>query len=266
VLAAPTRRILERVATLVDGAPIATHSADGLRIVDVGCGAGQYALLAARRWPSARVIGVDGSSAMLSLARQRGSTLARYGRAGTIGWRVADAASLPLADASADLVLSSFMIQLVDRRADALAEMRRVLRPGGWLGIVGWLADDTVFAPDEEFDEAVLDLELEEPEAEAHEPDGAWADAAAAREELAAAGFAALDVRDDRLEHTWSRTGYRDFKARFDERDLFDTLESTAQERLLARVDERWAVLPDSAFTFRAPLVSITARRPVEAA
>ena len=80
-------------------------------------------------------------------------------------WIVADAAAMPLADASVDVILCAFMLQLASDRRAVLREVGRVLRPGGWLGIVTWLADELALAPDLEFDEAVYDLGLEDPEA-----------------------------------------------------------------------------------------------------
>ena len=106
-------------------------------------------------------------------------------------WIVADAAAMPLADASVDVVLCAFMLQLVSDRRAVLREVGRVLRPGGMLGLVTWLADDAVMAPDAEFDEAVYDLGLDDPEAEAEAPPPAGRSRSAdeLRADLEAAGF-----------------------------------------------------------------------------
>jgi len=199
---------------------------------------------------------------MLSLARQRAA--ARWTeRSDRIAWLAADAAALPQAEASVDIVISSFMLQLVPDRGQVLGEISRVLRPGGWLGLVTWLADETDLAADLEFDEAVLDLELDEPEADPREGgEGEYADLAAAAAELVARGFVDVDVQADDLVHAWSREAYLVFKERFDEWDLVDSLDLQDLGRLRARVMERWADLPDDAFVLRAPLVSIVARCP----
>lgn len=235
----------------------------------MGAGAGLLALAAAARWPDAAIVGLDASSAMLSLARQRAAQ--RWpDRPERIGWQAADATAMPLDDASVDLVLSSFMLQLVPDRRRVLGEIGRVLRPAGRLGLVTWLADAADSAADREFDEAVLDLELEEPEP-APEPaategaggaEGEYANVEAAAAELEGCGFDEVDARLDRLGHTWSRAAYLDFKVRFDESDLVETLGAADLERLRSRVLERWADLPDTAFALQAPLVSIVARRP----
>lgn len=231
-------------------------------ILDVGTGAGLLALAAAERWPDAEVVGLDASSAMLSLARERAAQ--RWpDRPERIRWHAADAAAMPLADASVDLVVSSFMLQLVPDRVSVLGEISRVLRPGGRLGLVTWLADEADLAADREFDEAVLDLELDEPEAGADDVcDGEYTSAEAAAAELVACGFEQVDVRLDRLAHTWSRAAYLDFKERFDEWELVETLSATDLDRLRRRVLERWSDLPEAAFGMDAPLVRIVARRP----
>jgi SAM-dependent methyltransferase len=234
-------------------------------VLDLGTGTGSLALAAARRWPSARIVGLDASAAMLSVARQRTEDDAAPAGPGRFEWTVADAAAMPLADASVDVVLCAFMLQLASDRPTVLREVGRVLRPGGWLGIVTWLADELALAPDLEFDEAVYDLGLDDPgvDAEVPPPDDI-ADPATLRAEMETAGFTDVDAQPDGLEFGWTREEYLDFKASYDEWDLFESLSSGDRSRLRERLAERWAALPDEAFTLRAPLVAATARQPDE--
>ncbi len=95
------------------------------RVLDLACGTGIIARKAATAvGPSGSVVGVDVSSDMIAVAR------AHDAAEPPIDWHVADAASLPFEDESFDVVLCQLGLMFVDRDA-ALAEARRVLRPGG---------------------------------------------------------------------------------------------------------------------------------------
>jgi len=100
------------------------------RILDLGCGTGELTRLAARHFPRARVVGVDFTAAMISVARRRTTAPADAGR---IEYGRGTAMRLPFADGTFDLATNAFLARnLVDLDA-ALHEMRRVLRPGGVL-------------------------------------------------------------------------------------------------------------------------------------
>ena len=264
VLAAPAHRLLERVAGLAAGLPTARNGAP-LTLLDVGAGAGALALAAAERWPGAHIVGLDASAGMLSVARHRVAQRWPEDESGRFEWHAADATAMPLPAASVDVVVSSFVLQLLPDREAALREALRVLRPGGVLGLVTWLADDELLLPDMEFDEAVYDLALEDPETgtgpRLHDA-ADYASLVEAQAELEAVGFVDVDVQADRLDYTWGRQAYRLFKERYDEHDLFRSLTATDRARLSRRVEERWAALPDEAFALCAEVVSATARRP----
>ena len=96
----------------------------GRRILDAGCGSGP--LSAAMRAKGAVVTGFDASAAMVDLARQR------LGEDADV--HVADlAAPLPFADAEFDDVVASLVLHYLEDWAGPLAELRRVLKPGGRL-------------------------------------------------------------------------------------------------------------------------------------
>lgn len=97
----------------------------GDRVVDVACGTGDLAALAAAR--GARVLGVDFSGEMLRAARRR---------LGHLAWVRGDAEALPLPDGFASVVTSGFALRNFASLERALAEMARVLRPGGRLALV----------------------------------------------------------------------------------------------------------------------------------
>jgi len=100
------------------------------RVLDIGCGTGDLARLVARRYPTARVVGADFTAPMLANARRRGLRAAEGPR---VALARANALHLPFADGSFDLVTNAFVARNLSDLPRALAEMRRVLRPGGVL-------------------------------------------------------------------------------------------------------------------------------------
>ena len=104
----------------------------GERVVDVGCGGGIDSLLAARMvGPTGQVIGVDMTPAMLARAR---NARARMGIT-NIEFREGYGEALPVVDGFADVVISNGVLNLMPDKPAALAEMARVLKPGGRLQI-----------------------------------------------------------------------------------------------------------------------------------
>jgi malonyl-CoA O-methyltransferase len=93
-------------------------------VLDLGCGTGHGAAALAARWPDARVVALDVSRAMLEEAARRQGA-ARIGRVR------AEAESIPLADASADLVFSNLMLPWCEDLDAVFAEVARVLKPRG---------------------------------------------------------------------------------------------------------------------------------------
>jgi SAM-dependent methyltransferase len=104
----------------------------GETVLDVGTGTGVVALTAARA--GAKVTGLDLTPELLALAREN----ARIAGVGDMVWTEGDAERLPYPDASFDLVLSQFGHMFAPRPEVAIAEMRRVLRPGGRVAFATW--------------------------------------------------------------------------------------------------------------------------------
>jgi ubiquinone/menaquinone biosynthesis C-methylase UbiE len=101
------------------------------RILDIGCGTGQFALAALERYPRARVWGLDLSGCMLRRAAARCPESA--GRFQTVQ---ADSERLPFADNTFDAVTCSHSFHHYPRQERVVAEMHRVLRPDGKLLII----------------------------------------------------------------------------------------------------------------------------------
>ena len=112
----------------------------GERVVDCGSGAGADALIAAHLvGPAGRVIGVDMTTEMLAKARAN----AHEAGLANVEFRQGLLERLPIGTGWADVVISNGVLNLVPDKAAALAEMYRVLRPGGRLQ----LADITLERP-----------------------------------------------------------------------------------------------------------------------
>ncbi len=106
---------------------------DGQHLLDVAGGTGDIAFRFLERAPGARVTVCDMTESMLVEGRKR----AEAGKlAERLAWVTGDAMALPFADNSFDRYTISFGIRNVTRIPDALAEARRVLRPGGRLVVL----------------------------------------------------------------------------------------------------------------------------------
>jgi SAM-dependent methyltransferase len=128
----------------------------GMRVLDLGCGAGRHAFEAYRR--GAHVIAADLDqgelapvAAMLAAMREAGEG----GPPAAATATVADATRLPFPDASLDAVIAAEILEHVPDDAAALAEIARVLRPGGTLAVTvpAWLPERICWALSREYHE-----------------------------------------------------------------------------------------------------------------
>jgi ubiquinone/menaquinone biosynthesis C-methylase UbiE len=99
--------------------------------LDIGCGTGFLALQLARL--GHRVVGIDAAAEMLALARAKAT---HDGLSSRATFHQADAERLPFADGSFDLVVERHVVWTLPEPPMALAEWRRVLRPGGRVVLV----------------------------------------------------------------------------------------------------------------------------------
>jgi len=106
----------------------------GERVLDVAAGNGNATLAAARRF--AEVTSTDYVPALLDKGRQRAEA---EGLA--VRFQEADAEALPFADASFDVVLSTFGVMFTPEHGRAARELLRVVRPGGRIGLANWTPD-----------------------------------------------------------------------------------------------------------------------------
>ena len=114
------RRLFTRIHS--DALDLAASLPPPTSVLDVGCGTGRLLRAAALRWPAARLLGVDPAEGMVEVARRLtpGAEIQR-----------GLAESLPLPDASVDLVLSTLSFHHWSDQVAGVREIARVLRPGG---------------------------------------------------------------------------------------------------------------------------------------
>ncbi len=116
----------------------------GGQVLDVGCGAGVDALVAAYHiGQTGCVTGLEFSPEMLELAQAN----AALADCGNVRFLPGAAQALPFADESFDLVLSNGVYNLVLRKRQALSEAFRVLRPGGRLQVADQILEDAAPLP-----------------------------------------------------------------------------------------------------------------------
>jgi SAM-dependent methyltransferase len=108
--------------------------APGQICLDVGCGEGRHTL-ATYLLDGVQALGVDLSERDLGTASGRIEDMQVHAPGGEIGFAAGDAAALPLADASVDAVIASEILEHIPNYLLVLAEIKRVLKPGGRLCI-----------------------------------------------------------------------------------------------------------------------------------
>jgi len=109
----------------------------GSRVLDVAAGNGNATLAAARRW--CEVTSTDYVGSLLDSGRARAQAEGH-----TIKFQEADAENLPFADASFDVVMSTFGVMFTPNQDKAASELLRVCKPGGKIGLANWTPESFI--------------------------------------------------------------------------------------------------------------------------
>jgi SAM-dependent methyltransferase len=128
------------LASLGCGNPVAVAElVEGETVLDLGSGGGIDVLLSARRVGlEGHVFGLDMTDEMLELARRNAAAAG----AANVTFLKGTIESIPLPDASVDVVISNCVVNLAADKAAVFAEIARVLRPGGRVGVSDIVAED----------------------------------------------------------------------------------------------------------------------------
>jgi SAM-dependent methyltransferase len=128
---APFENVADSLADVHEAIVDAMQPAEGKRWLEVACGTGELATVAARR--GASVVGIDLAPALIETAERQA---AEEGL--SIDYRVGDAENLDVEDASFDVVTSTFGVMFAPDQPRAASELARVTKPGGRLGLATW--------------------------------------------------------------------------------------------------------------------------------
>jgi ubiquinone/menaquinone biosynthesis C-methylase UbiE len=217
------------------------------KIVDVGTGSGALLPLIQKASPSAVVLGVDNSEGMLRLAKDK--------HPGPLA--LMDVQRLELDDNQFDVAVVAFVLFHLPRPEWCVAEVNRVLRPGGVVGTVTWGAEHIPPA------EAIWDEELEA--SGAHVVGLPAADNRAccdSPEKVAAllsrAGFGSTRTWTEPLHHQWRPEDFFEYQLRGGARPRLLSLPPDERDRCVRRVRDRWSGQGEDKFVFSGEVVLAT--------
>jgi ubiquinone/menaquinone biosynthesis C-methylase UbiE len=136
---AHSRRTAERNAVF-----FLPHLKPGMALLDAGCGPGSITIGLARAISPGEAVGIDASAESIAEAR----THAMAAGVANVRFEVADVCALPFDNATFDAVFAHALLQHVSFPLDALEELRRVLKPGGVIGVADADFDGAIVAPE----------------------------------------------------------------------------------------------------------------------
>jgi SAM-dependent methyltransferase len=128
----------------------------GMQVLDIGCGNGRHAFESLRR--GAEVVATDLDEAALSEVEEMAAAMRHAGEVpsgGSLRTVRADARRLPFGDAAFDVVIAAEVLEHIDEDSMAIAELHRVLRPGGLIAVTvpRWWPEQVCWALSREYHE-----------------------------------------------------------------------------------------------------------------
>jgi SAM-dependent methyltransferase len=154
-----SRRLTDQADTLAALLHEGTAYPPGSRVLEAGCGVGAQTAHLVAASPGAHVTAVDIDPVSLDRARERLARAARpaaEGAGGRVEWCRADVRRLPFPDDRFDHVFVCFLLEHLAAPAAALAELRRVLRPGGTITVIEGDHGSAFFHPESAHATAVI--------------------------------------------------------------------------------------------------------------
>ena len=139
-----SERLRDQAGTLVELLHADTGYPPGSTVLEVGCGVGAQTLTLAERSPGAEITSIDRSTESLTEAAQRLETAG----VNNVALAQADLFALPYPAASFDHVFVCFVLEHLSNPAEALAVLRRLLRPGGTITVIEGDHGSAYFHPD----------------------------------------------------------------------------------------------------------------------
>lgn len=246
------RMLAPMSAPLLDLLPLA----EAARVLDLGCGPGTLAPALRRRAKPSWIAGVDRSMGML----RRTPALPRT------AWFQMDGRRLAFPAHSFDAAVLAFSLFHYPDLTGGLAEVRRVLRPGGWAGTVTFRSSPD-FEARRVWAEALAEVAPPDgsPVADLSAVDrtGATDRPEKVKALLEEAGFGNVTTHEMRHVHQWKPQEYLAVCSNIGSRgEAFRALDARARQRLLTRMRKRFERLPPGAFRFKPTVLYAVGRHP----
>ncbi|MBI2219254.1 MAG: methyltransferase domain-containing protein [Candidatus Rokubacteria bacterium] len=220
------------------------------RVLDVGTGTGALLPDIQAFAPTAHVVGIDRSAGMLALAARDGVRLA-----------LMDAPRLGLRPGAFDVAVMTFVLFHLPDPAAALAELRRVLRPDGGVGVATW-AEDPLPAAGTMWDATLDEWGAWDPSPPPARRDNLMDTPEKLAALLVIAGLRPRRVWIEPVEHQWDAARYFGLRTRFGtSKRKLESLDAPKREAFLDRMRERLRELAPPDFLYRAAAVCAVAAR-----